>query len=144
MRIVATGVALLLIMGSALLSQSPASEANEVQVTATAGAAEDVRKDFKYKIFKLTTPVAPQVATPKPAREEPRAPVLEVQQTQQTQTIVAPPPAAEEPAAPQQDPAVAACRGKLVGAECSFESSGSVKSGTCITPAWSPLTCVLH
>ena len=50
--------------------------------------------------------------------------------------LVAPSPATETP--------VSACLGKVVGTQCSYTTDGVTQNGTCLTIAWSPLTCVPH
>ena len=55
----------------------------------------------------------------------------------------APAPVPEPAPLPAETP-VSVCLGKFAGTACSYTDQGVTKTGTCVTPAWSPLTCVAH
>lgn len=106
------------------------------EATVTVTAAQKVeRPQFQYRHF--PTPVLPPVVS----RVESvptivSAPVPRPRVEQAVEVQVAP--------VPTTDPAIAACLGKLVGALCSVTNDGVEKEGTCLTPSWSPMTCVPH
>ena len=106
------------------------------QAVVTVTASQKVeRPQFQYKHF--PAPVLPPV----------------VSRVEEVRTIIAAPaprPMIEQVVevqvvpVPTTDPAIAACLGKLVGALCSVTNDGVEKEGTCLTPSWSPVTCVPH
>lgn len=145
MQAISAGFLAVVVLIGYMLVSEPEAHSDEVLVRGEAGVEVVERKPFEYARPKAEV-AAPAVletevqqAVP---REESRAPaVLPVPWP----VIVLPPPPPPEPpapSAPAQDPAVTACLGKFAGNECSFMKDGIEHPGSCITPAWSSLTCV--
>jgi hypothetical protein len=86
--------------------------------------------DFKYIPILHEAPVTPVTA---------KQPV----QVREVVIPVSTPVSEVEVLKPQETP-VSVCLGKLAGALCSFRDVGTEVAGTCLTVAWSPLTCIPH
>lgn len=145
MPIVGAGVlALIVIIVSASLTGTTPEP--ETVVTATAGQKVE-RPHFEYEKLPRVEAV---VETPKVEEVIQAAPVPrpKIERTVEIQAAPAPTPPPPPPApiapVPAVDPAVTACLGKFVGTLCTFTSDGVTKDGTCMTPAWKPVTCVPH
>ena len=141
MPIIGAGVLafLVIFVSASFTSSTPTSEAT---VTGTAGQKiEGARYEYE-RLPRIETVIEkPKVeevlrAAPVPRPKIERAVVIEP-------TPVPPPPAPTTPV-PLVDPAASACLGKFVGTQCSFTKDGVEKEGTCMTPAWKPVTCVTH
>ena len=113
---------------------TPTPKAVVVPVVGTAGIQAKERAQFNY--------VAPHTEEVQPILAPTYiAPVVKSQKIVSAPAVQAAP---QVPAAPQQDPAVAACLGLAAGSSCVYDDSVGAHTGTCITPAWRPLTCDPH
>ncbi len=143
MPILGAGVVVLIaiIMSTSVTKSAPVPE---TLVTAVAGQKIE-RTDFTFKplprseaVIAPTEPVQVIVAAPVP-----RPKIERTVEIQAPPSVPAPAPIPEA-TVPAVDPAVAACLGKFVGTQCTFTKDAATKDGTCMTIAWSPVTCVTH
>lgn len=126
-------VAILVVAGEIfLLGGGSAPKPAQEQITVVQGK-QLKREPFNFIPFTPATDAASvEVRAAAPVQRVAPAPR---QEPIQEPAVVQPVP----PVVPTETPA-SVCLGKSAGSLCSF----SEKSGTCLTIAWSPLTCVPH
>lgn len=144
MPIIAAGVVVLAIIIGVSASTGSVSSSTLPVIAAEAGrSVSSEHRALQLRVLDAVVPAPVQEITgitivadpiPKPA-PVPRTPQFVV-------PAFEPLPPAPEPTHP--DPAAEACLGKFVGTRCTLIVEGVEKEGTCMTPAWRPVTCVQH
>lgn len=114
-------------------------------ISASQGVALPERPAFNF--IQRAPPETVVERTDEPERVVRAQPVVRAVRQSEPPVPVPTPPVpvpAPEPSAPQVAPNVLACLEHFTGDTCTFTESDETKTGTCMTLAWSPVTCVSH
>jgi hypothetical protein len=130
-------VTLVALIGFYVTTGTPSPTQVEPPIKAEAGIVAPHRTEFNYR---APTPTETVQAVP-PAVIAPVKTVVHATVQIQAPPAVVTPPA---PVVPKQEPAITACLGVFVGTACTYTGATGTVSGTCTTPAFSPMTCIAH
>lgn len=145
MRLVGISAVAVAIIIFVSLSSGAEPEAVAPTISASQGATLPERPSFNF--IQRAPPEAVVERTDEPERiVRAQSLVRAVRQSEPPVPAPAPPVPvpAPLPSAPQVAPNVLACLKHFTGDTCMFTESGETKTGTCMTLAWSPVTCVPH